>query len=463
MRFAYHAQNDDKNVRIIMSEKQHITTFSADIEQQTVKKVVWRILPFLIVCYLIAIIDRGNIGMASLQMNEDLGLSKAVFGLASSLFFVGYFLFEVPSNLAMQKIGAKIWISRIMVSWGIISVCTAFVESANTLYVLRFLLGAAEAGFFPGVILYLTYWIPGKYRARVIATFMVAIPAANFIGSPISGLILSLDGWLGMRGWHWLFILEGIPAVVLGVAAFFMLSNRPSDASWLNQEQKAWLNTTLETENAKKKAIGHISLWKLLRHKHIWVMALIYAGASAAGSTLSVWSPQLLKSFGLDNFTTGLVNAIPYGLASVLMIVWGRSSDRSGERRWHTALTLFLIAGGLLSAFLTNTLTGSVVILSLVLIGAYSMKGPFWALASGWMSSTTAAAGLAAIGAMANLIGGGLMVNVYGIINQATGSHTLAMLPLAVLCSVGGIAVLVMGRTKKLNIEVENTASPVSK
>ncbi|AVV39727.1 MFS transporter [Pantoea vagans] len=446
-----------------MSEKQHITTFSADIEQQTVKKVVWRILPFLIVCYLIAIIDRGNIGMASLQMNEDLGLSKAVFGFASSLFFVGYFLFEVPSNLAMQKIGAKIWISRIMVSWGIISVCTAFVESANTLYVLRFLLGAAEAGFFPGVILYLTYWIPGKYRARVIATFMVAIPAANFIGSPISGLILSLDGWLGMRGWHWLFILEGIPAVILGIAAFFLLSNRPTDASWLNQEQKAWLSTTIQAENEKKKAIGHISLWQLLRHKHIWVMALIYAGASAAGSTLSVWSPQLLKSFGLDNFTTGLVNAIPYGLASILMIVWGRSSDRSGERRWHTALTLFLIAGGLLSAFITNSLTGSVVILSLVLIGAYSMKGPFWALASGWMSSTTAAAGLAAIGAMANLIGGGLMVNVYGIINQATGSHTLAMMPLAILCGIGGIAVLVMGRKKELNIEVDTHASPVSK
>ncbi|WP_313679535.1 MFS transporter [Pantoea vagans] len=446
-----------------MSEKQHITTFSADIEQQTVKKVVWRILPFLIVCYLIAIIDRGNIGMASLQMNEDLGLSKAVFGFASSLFFVGYFLFEVPSNLAMQKIGAKIWISRIMVSWGIISVCTAFVESANTLYVLRFLLGAAEAGFFPGVILYLTYWIPGKYRARVIATFMVAIPAANFIGSPISGLILSLDGWLGMRGWHWLFILEGIPAVILGIAAFFLLSNRPTDASWLNQEQKAWLSTTIQAENEKKKAIGHISLWQLLRHKHIWVMALIYAGASAAGSTLSVWSPQLLKSFGLDNFTTGLVNAIPYGLASILMIVWGRSSDRSGERRWHTALTLFLIAGGLLSAFITNSLTGSIVILSLVLIGAYSMKGPFWALASGWMSSTTAAAGLAAIGAMANLIGGGLMVNVYGIINQATGSHTLAMMPLAILCGIGGIAVLVMGRKKELNIEVDTHASPVSK
>lgn len=446
-----------------MSEKMHPAAAVSELEQQTVKRVIWRILPFLIVCYLIAIIDRGNIGMASLQMNEDLGLSKAVFGFASSLFFIGYFLFEVPSNLAMQKIGAKIWISRIMVSWGIVSVCTAFVESANMLYVLRFLLGAAEAGFFPGVILYLTYWIPGKYRARFIATFMVAIPAANFIGSPISGAILSLDGWFGMRGWHWLFIIEGLPAILLGIAAFFVLSNRPADARWLTPEQKNWLITTLAEENARKKVIGHISLWQLLRHKHIWVMALIYSGASAAGSTLSVWSPQLLKSFGLDNFTTGLVNAIPYGLASVMMIVWGRSSDRTGERRWHTALTLFLIAGGLFSAFLSQTLTGSVVILSLVLIGAYSMKGPFWALASGWMSSTTAAAGLAAIGAMANLIGGGLMVNVYGMINQQTGSHVLAMIPLAILCSAGGIAVLVMGRSNRVQVEVEAPATPAGK
>lgn len=438
-----------------MFEKMHASPAPSELESQTVRRVVWRILPFLIVCYLIAIIDRGNIGMASLQMNEDLGLSKAVFGLASSLFFVGYFLFEVPSNLAMQKIGAKIWISRIMITWGIVSVCTAFVESSEMLYLLRFLLGAAEAGFFPGVILYLTYWIPAKYRARVIATFMVAIPAANFIGSPISGAILSLDGWFGMRGWHWLFILEGVPAVLLGVAAFFVLSNRPDSASWLTSEQRNWLSSTLAAENAQRKAIGHISLWQLLRHKHIWVMALIYAGASAAGSTLSVWSPQLLKSFGLDNFTTGLVNAIPYGLASVLMIVWGRSSDRTGERRWHTALTLFLIAGGLLSALISHSLTGSVVILSLVLIGAYSMKGPFWALASGWLSSSTAAAGLAAIGAVANLIGGGLMVNVYGMINQATGSHTLAMIPLALLCAAGGIAVLVMGRKPQLRVEAE--------
>ncbi|WP_338563664.1 MFS transporter [Erwinia sp. E_sp_B04_7] len=446
-----------------MSEKFHDSSSGTDIEQETVKRVTWRILPFLIVCYLIAIIDRGNIGMASLQMNEDLGLSKAVFGFASSLFFIGYFIFEVPSNLAMQKVGAKIWISRIMVSWGIVSVCTAFVESAQMLYVLRFLLGAAEAGFFPGVILYLTYWIPGKYRARVIATFMVAIPAANFIGSPISGAILSMDGWFGLRGWHWLFILEGIPAVILGIAAFFVLSNRPENATWLTKPQREWLSNKIAEENASRKAIGHISLWQLLRHKHIWVMALIYAGASAAGSTLSVWSPQLLKSFGLDNFTTGLVNAIPYGLASVLMIVWGRSSDRTGERRWHTALTLFLISAGLLSAFVLQSLAGSVIILSMILVGAYSMKGPFWALASGWLSSSTAAAGLAAIGAMANLIGGGLMVNVYGMINERTGSHALAMLPLAVLCLAGGISVLVMGRKKAVNMEIKKSVTSTGK
>lgn len=416
------------------------------LEQETMRRVIWRILPFLVVSYLVSIIDRGNIGMAALQMNEDLGLSKAAFGFASSLYFVAYFLFEVPSNLAMQKVGARLWIPRIMISWGIISMCMALVESTTSLYVLRFLLGAAEAGFFPGVVLYLTWWIPARYRARIIASFMVAIPLANFIGSPLSGLILTLDGWLGLRGWHLLFIIEGLPAVLLGIAAWFVLSNRPHEARWLKPEQKQWLEATLQAEREKKKNIGHISTWQLLKHKHIWLMALIYSGASAAGTTLSVWSPQLLKSFHLDNLSTGLLNAIPYGLASVLMIVWGRSSDRTGERRWHTALTLFMIAGGIFAAFINLSLPATIIIMSLILVGAYSMKGPFWALASGWMSSSSAAAGLAAIGAIANLIGGAVMVNAYGIINEKTGSHTLALLPLALLCLAGGVAVVMMGR-----------------
>jgi MFS family permease len=299
-------------------------TATEDIERETMRKVIWRILPFLIVSYLVSIIDRGNIGMASLQMNEDLGLSKAAFGFASSLYFVAYFLFEVPSNLAMQKVGARLWIPRIMISWGIVSMGMALVQNTTSLYIVRFLLGAAEAGFFPGVVLYLTWWIPARYRARIIASFMVAIPLANFIGSPLSGLILSLDGWLGLRGWHLLFIIEGLPAVLLGIAAWFILRDRPHQAKWLSDEQKKWLETTLETERSQQKNIGHQTTWQLLKHRQIWLMALIYAGASSAGTTISVWSPQLLKSFHLDNLETGLFNAIPYGLASVLMIVWGR-------------------------------------------------------------------------------------------------------------------------------------------
>lgn len=433
-----------------------------ELERQTMRRVAWRILPFLIVCYLIAIIDRGNIGMASLQMNDDLGLTAKVFGFASSLFFFAYFLVEVPSNLAMQKYGARIWIARIMITWGLVSAGTAFVTGAHSLYVMRFLLGAAEAGFFPGVLLYLTYWLPSAYRARLVAVFMVAIPAANFIGSPLSGLLLSLDGWFGMRGWHWLFILEGIPAVLLGIACLFVLTDRPHQAHWLTAEQRGWLTGRLAEEAAKKTPIGHLSLWKLLRHKDIWVLALIYSGASAAGSTMSVWAPQLLKSFGLSSMEVGLVNAIPYGVASVLMILWGRSSDRTGERRWHTALTLLLIAAGLLMTLFASSLAATVVMLTMVLVGAYSMKGPFWALVSGWLSSSTAAAGLAAVGAMANLIGGGLMVNAYGAIHDATGSHALALMPLAALCTVAGIMVLIMGSKRQRELASTQAQSTVS-
>lgn len=422
------------------------TSEISELERATMRRVAWRLLPFLIVCYLIAIIDRGNIGMASLQMNQDLGLTPAIFGFASSLFFFSYFLVEVPSNLALQRFGARIWIARIMITWGLISAGTAFVQGANSLYVMRFLLGAAEAGFFPGVLLYLTYWLPSNYRARMVAIFMVAIPGANFLGSPLSGLLLSLDGWMGMRGWHWLFILEGIPAVLLGIACLFVLTDRPEQAKWLSDEQRNWLTLKLAEERNRKTSIGHISLWQLLKHKDIWVMALIYSGASAAGSTMSVWAPQLLKSFGLSNLEVGLTNAIPYGLASVAMVLWGRSSDRTGERRWHTSLTMLLIAVGLLAGMFTSSLAATVILLSLVLIGAYSMKGPFWALASGWLSSSTAAAGLAAIGALANLIGGGVMVNVYGAIHGATHSHALAVLPLATLCAISGLLVLIMGR-----------------
>lgn len=414
------------------------------LEAETMRKITWRIIPFLTICYLLALIDRGNIGMAALQMNDDLGLTKKVFGFAGSLFFFAYFLFEVPSNLALQKFGARKWIARIMITWGIVSASMAFVQGQNSLFAMRFLLGAAEAGFFPGVVLYLTYWFPAAYRARMVAIFMVAVPMGSFIGSPLSGLLLQADGLLGMRGWHWLFILEGLPTVLLGIACLFFLTDRPEQAKWLNAEQRSWLTTRLEKERQDKKAVEHTSIWKLFRSKEVLGMALVCSAASAAGTVLGVWQPQLLKSFGLTVMQTGLVNSVPYVIAAVLMILWGRHSDKTAERRWHTAIPLALIACGMLGTLVTSTLAPTVVLLSCILVGAYSFKGPFWALSSTWISSSSAAAGLAGINAASNLIGGGLMVNAYGWIKEETGSYALALMPVAGLTVASIIMLLVL-------------------
>lgn len=419
------------------------------LERETVRRVTWRLLPFLMLCYLFAFIDRGNIGMAALQMNQDIGLSPKMFGFASSLFFIAYFIFEVPSNLALQRFGARKWLARIMITWGLISASTAFVQGANSLYVVRFILGAAEAGFFPGVVLYLTYWVPSAYRARIVALFMVAIPAASFVASPVSALLLQMDGVLGMRGWHWLFLIEGMPTVILGVVCLKFLTDKPEQASWLSAPQREWLTRTMNKEAAARTAKAHIPLWKLFSTPQVWGMALVCSCASAAGSVLNVWQPQLLKSFGLTVIQTGLVNSIPYLIASVLMVWWGRHSDRTGERRWHTAIPLLLIGVGMGLASTVNSLAPVVVLLSLVLIGAYSFKGPFWAMATGWLSTGSAAAGLAGINAVSNLIGGGLMVNVYGWVKDATGSYSLALLPLVAMSLISVSILLFLSRKSR--------------
>lgn len=419
------------------------------LERETVRKVTWRLLPFLMLCYLFAFIDRGNIGMAALQMNHDIGLSPKMFGFASSLFFIAYFIFEVPSNLALQKFGARKWLARIMITWGLISSSTALVQGPHSLYVVRFILGAAEAGFFPGVVLYLTYWVPSAYRARMVALFMVAIPAASFVASPVSALLLQMDGIGGLRGWHWLFLLEGLPTVLLGVVCLMFLTDRPAQARWLDERQRNWLVATMEREAASRTVKQHIPLWKLFSQPHVWGMALVCACASAAGSVLNVWQPQLLKSFGLSVMQTGLVNSIPYLIASVLMVWWGRHSDRSGERRWHTAIPLMLIGGGLACATLIHSLIPVVLMLTLVLIGAYCFKGPFWAMATNWLATGSVAAGLAGINAVSNLIGGGLMVNVYGWVKDATGSFALALLPLVGLSALSVAILLVLSRKSR--------------
>jgi MFS family permease len=379
-------------------------------------------------------------------MNKDIGITPQIFGFASSLFFIAYFFFEVPSNLALQKFGARTWIARIMITWGLVSASNALAQGAESLYFLRFLLGAAEAGFFPGVMLYMTYWIPAAYRARFVAVFMVAVPMASFISSPISALLLQADGVLGLRGWQWLFILEGVPTVVMGLVCLWYLTDRPEQARWLTTEQRDWLSARMERERSEKKTGTHVPLWKLFRTKEVIGMALVCSTASAAGSVLGVWQPQMIKSFGLTVMQTGLLNSVPYAVAAVLMVWWGRHSDKKGERRWHTVIPLALIAIGMLSTLLTKSLPLTIMLLACVLVGAYSFKGPFWALSTGWLAPGSAAAGLAGINAASNLIGGGLMVNVYGWIKAATGSHALALAPIALLAIMSITVLLSLSR-----------------
>lgn len=416
------------------------------IETAVMRKVTWRLVPFLMLAYFVAFVDRVNSGFAALQMNQDIGLTKAAFGLGAGLFYITYVICEVPSNLAMEKVGARLWIARIMISWGIVSGLMALVVGPLSFYAVRLLLGAAEAGFFPGVILYLTYWFPAEYRGRIISLFMVAIPVSSLIGSPISAALLQTDGMLGLRGWQWMFILEAIPAVLLGIATLFVLPDRPAKAPWLTGEQREWLAGQLAAETGRARTKQHLSVWQVMTNKYVLVLALVYAGSSGVSQALSLWQPQMIKSFGLTNMQVGLLNGIPFALASIAMVLWGRRSDRARERVWHTALPLGLSAVALASAFLAGTsVTIFIVILCLTLIGTYAIKGPFWGLSSEWLAGTAAAAGLAQINALGNFAG---FVDSFliGAIQGATGSYALALLPLVLIAAIGTIAVLLIGK-----------------
>ena len=415
------------------------------LEAETMRRVSWRLMPFLLLAYLLCYIDRVNVGFASLQMNKAVGIDPKIYGLGAGIFFVGYFILEVPSNLALERFGARKWIARIMLSWGVISGAFALIGGPISFLVLRFLLGAAEAGFFPGVILYLTYWYPAEYRARIVGIFMVAIPVAGLIGSPVSGAILGMDGVLGLGGWQWIFILEAVPTIVLGIVAFVALSDKPNDATWLTAEQKTWLNAKLEGERRRASRVAPMSVWKVMTNKTVLIMALVYAGAAGASTSLALWMPQLVKSFGLTNFQTGLVNAVPFGIAAVWMILWGRSSDRTGERVWHNALPLMWMVLALLGTFLVvGNMWATIALLTLIAAGTYASKGPFWALSSEWLGPTVAAAGLAQINALGNL--SGFFFNyAIGWIKDETGSFPLALMPIAAVATLGVICLLTIG------------------
>lgn len=426
-------------------------TKAGAFEGRIMRKVGLRLIPFLVLCYFIAYVDRVNVGFAALTMNRDLGLSTAAFGLGGGLFFVAYVLFEVPSNLAMERVGARIWIARIMITWGLVGIGSAFVTGPVSFAVARFFLGAAEAGFFPGVILYLTYWFPKAYRARIVAMFMVAIPLSSFFGSPLSALLLTLDGAGSLHGWQWLLIAEAVPAVLLGLGALALLPSRPAEATFLNPDERAWLTDRLDTERRAAEAAspdhahGLAALRSVLTSGRLWILAVIYAGSSATSNTLSLWMPQILKGFGLSNLETGLLNMIPFGIASVFMIVWGLRADRSGERIWSTALPLALTSVSFALTLLTGSLWVTLLLLSLVLLGNYAIKGPFFALATETLPPAQTAAGIAAINTLAHL-GTGAITSLIGLLREQTGSFPVALLPLCALTGLGCVLVFWLGR-----------------
>jgi MFS transporter, ACS family, tartrate transporter len=412
-----------------------------DLETSTIRAISWRLIPFLILAYFLAYLDRVNLGFAALTMNADLNFSPTVFAWGAGIFFIGYFIFEVPSNIALEKFGASRWIARIMVSWGIISALMAIVSGSTSFYVLRFLLGVAEAGFFPGIILYLTYWYPAAYRARFLAAFAIAVPVSTVIGAPISGMLLGLDGMMGLKGWQWLFIIEGIPSVVLGIVTWFYLTDKPSKADWLTPDQKMWLADRLESERTVKESAHGMSLGQALASPKVLMLSVIYFGFVAALYGMQFWLPQIVKAFGLTNMQTGFVTAIPYAFGSIAMILWARHSDRTRERVWHVGLPLLLIAVSLAVSGVVSNPTVTMVALTVAAIGVFCTFALFWTLPTAWLSGTAAAGAIAMINSIGNLAGFGGPYLI-GWVKETTGSTSTGLLVLAAMPLIAGILVL---------------------
>ncbi len=424
------------------------------VEIRTIAKVTRRIVPFLIVCYFVAYLDRVNVGFAALAMNQDLGLSQTAFGLGAGIFFIAYFIFEVPSNLLLERFGARKWIARIMLSWGILSGTMAFIPAIahttgfgneHTFYLVRVLLGAAEAGFFPGIIFYLTLWFPAQYRARIVGYFMAAIPLSTVIGAPISGLLLYLHGGLGLAGWQWLFILEAAPAIILAGVVFFYLTDWPADAAWLAPDERTWLAGRLELEQRQRQAVRDYSVRQSLVDPRVLGLSLVYFGAVATNYGLSFFLPQIVKGFGLNIFLTTLVSAAPYAVGLVGMVWWGRRSDRVVERRYHAALPLFIAAAGIaLSTALGNPAL-KMISLCVAGFGIFANLPVFWTLPTAFLSGAAAAAGIAVINSIGNLAGFAGPFAM-GWIKDQTGSYAGGLLLLAALGIIAMGILLIIGQ-----------------
>ncbi|MBP2628030.1 MAG: transporter [Firmicutes bacterium] len=392
-------------------------------EKRVISKVSWRLLPFLILAYLLCYVDRVNVGYAALTMNADLGFTATVYGWGAGILFFGYFLFEVPSNLALKKYGARFWIARIMISWGIISMCMALIFNVPSFLITRFLLGAAEAGFFPGILLYLTFWFPARHRATIISRFMFAQPIAMMFGSAISGWILQLHGVMGFSGWKWLFLLEGFPTVLLGLFTFKYLTDKPSEAQWLEPADRQWLQAELDAEYTKVDGGQTYSLLQTLFNPSVLLLASTYLLLAIGLMGVNLWLPQIVKAFGgLSNIQVGTIGAAPYLCTALCMLLFGRHSDKTQERKWHMTLA-FLASGVCLAAssFTASNLILTMVLVTISLIGGYVAQPLFWTIPPSFLTGTGVAVGLATINSVGNL-GGFFGPYLFGYVKDATGS-----------------------------------------
>ena len=417
-----------------------------DLEAATYSKVSWRLIPFLFLCYVFAYLDRVNVGFAKLQMLADLKFSETIYGLGAGIFFIGYFLMEVPSNLALHRFGARKWIARIMISWGVISASMIFVTTPTMFYILRFLLGVAEAGFFPGIILYLTYWYPASRRSKITALFMTGIPIAGVVGGPLSGWILQrFNNVNGMPGWQWLFLLEALPSLVTGVVTFFYLTDKISDAKWLTTEEKAILEKSLASESGNIEVHDAGGAFKSAR---VWVLSACYFGIIMGLYGISFWLPSLIKASGVTNaLDIGLLTMIPYGFAAVAMVLIGRSSDRSKERRWHVAIPAVVGAIGLIiSTFVPHQPALAVMALTVATVGILGALCQFWSIPPSFLAGAAAAAGIALINSVGNLAG---FVSPYvvGWIKDATHSTDIGLYCIACSLVIAALIVLTIPKS----------------
>ena len=440
-----------------------------EFENATFAKVVSHLVPFLFVCYIVAYLDRVNVGFAKLQMAADLHFSDAIYGFGAGIFFIGYFIFEVPSNIILERVGARVWIARIMITWGLISSAFMFIDdifwgplsalfnctdAEFTFYVLRFFLGACEAGFFPGIILYLTYWFPGHRRTKVVALFMTAIAISNVIGSPVSGAIMQyMQGTGGLRGWEWLFLLEGLPSVLIGFLVFVFLPNGPTTAAWLTDKEKEFIVQRVNEDDAAKSELGKgHSLMDAFKDYRVWCLALVYFSGVVCLYAINFWMPTIIQELGIDKkdiFKVGLLSMIPWGIADLFVVYWGAHSDRTGERRWHVAGALLIGMAGLVGlAIVGHAAIPSLIALTLVASGILAFLATFWSLPTAFLSGTAAAAGIAFVNSVGNL-GGHFGPDLIGRIRTLSGgSSEAAFWALAVIAVIGAVIAVVLPNTQ---------------